>query len=93
MFVSKLRIMKKLRHRDTTLMRRLLTVLRRQAQPLLDQTGPGTAYPHRAGAYYSRESALQPTDQPTVILQDKPLMTRGAEHRASFAVKNRRGYR
>ncbi|WP_019901574.1 hypothetical protein [Salinispora arenicola] len=42
----------------------------------LDATGPATAYSARAGAYRPLR------DQPTVILDTRPLMTRLARQRA-----------
>ncbi|WP_027648956.1 hypothetical protein [Salinispora pacifica] len=54
---------------------RLLRRLRRRPVRL-DATGPATAYSARAGAY-------RPLwDQPTVILDSRPLMTRLARQRA-----------
>ncbi|NIL56694.1 hypothetical protein [Salinispora arenicola] len=49
---------------------------RRRRSTRLDATGPATVYTARAGAY----RPLQ--DQPTVILDTRPLMTRLARQRA-----------
>ncbi|WP_018223648.1 hypothetical protein [Salinispora pacifica] len=55
---------------------RLLRRLRRHRPVRLDATGPATVYSARAGAY-------RPLwDQPTVILDSRPLMTRLARQRA-----------
>lgn len=54
---------------------RLLRRLRRRPERL-DATGPATVYAARAGAY-------RPLwDQPTVILDSRPLLTRLARQRA-----------
>ncbi|WP_027659554.1 hypothetical protein [Salinispora fenicalii] len=55
---------------------RLLRRLRRRRPARLDATGPATRYAARAGAY----SPLH--NQPTVILDSRPLMTRLARQRA-----------
>ncbi|TDC27652.1 hypothetical protein E1211_28955 [Micromonospora sp. 15K316] len=49
------------------------------------QVGPATVYPHRGGAYLSREAAAdRPSwDRPTLIPNLSPLMTPGQMYRAA----------
>ncbi|WP_026269912.1 hypothetical protein [Salinispora arenicola] len=57
-------------------MLRLFRQRRRRRSARLDATGPATVYAARAGAYRPLR------DQPTVILDTRPLMTRLARQRA-----------
>ncbi|MCN0180118.1 hypothetical protein [Salinispora arenicola] len=55
---------------------RLFGQRRRRRSARLDATGPATVYAGRAGAYRPLR------DQPTVILDTRPLMTRLVRQRA-----------
>ena len=71
-------------------------LLRKRPEEALDQTGSATAYPHRAGAFFSPESAQdarQLQDAMPTQLLDSRLLTRAGEYRASFSQRNRREYR